>query len=155
MRDFTCRIVVPAIIAAVALSAGASWSELGDAVDLGEYQWENRLLLVFAPTGAEPLYQALHESLVERGAEIEDRDLVVFEVFESGPSTEDGESIDPATARLLRQRFRVPSGAFSVILVGKDGGVKLARQDQTSIDEIFALIDSMPMRRQEMLREKP
>jgi hypothetical protein len=65
----------------------------------------------------------------------------------------DEEPLSPATARLLRERFRVPSGAFSIILVGKDGGVKLDRQDRTSLEEIFALIDSMPMRQQEMRRK--
>ena len=76
-------------------------------------------------------------------------------MLENGPSSQDGEALDPAEARLWRERFRVPSGAFSVILVGKDGGVKLERQDRTSLEEIFALIDSMPMLQQEMRRENP
>jgi hypothetical protein len=149
------RTVIPAIIAVVAFSAGASESDAEGAVDLSHYQWKNRLLLVFAPTPEEPSFHALQESLVARGAGIADRDLVVFEVLESGPSTRDGEPLDPATARQLRERLRVPSGAFSLILVGKDGGVKLDRQDRTSLVEIFALIDSMPMRQQEMRRDNP
>ncbi len=122
-------------------------------MDLRQYQWANRLLLVFAPALGEPLFRALHESVAERRADIEDRDLVVFEMLETGPSNQDGEALDPEEARLLRERFRVPSGTFSVILVGKDGEVKLERQDRTSLEEIFALIDSMPMRQQEMRRE--
>jgi hypothetical protein len=34
--------------------------------------------------------------------------------------------------------------------VGKDGSVKLNRQEQTRLEDIFALIDAMPMRREEM-----
>ena len=147
------RTIVSAIVAAVSFPAGASESEVGSTVDLRRYQWENRLLLVFAPTHGEPLFQALHESVAARGLDIEDRDLVFFEVVENGPSTQDGETLNPAASRLLRERFDVPEGAFSVILVGKDGGIKLERQDRTSLDEIFALIDSMPMRQQEMRRE--
>jgi hypothetical protein len=149
------RTILPAIIAVVAFSVGVSESEEGSAVDLTRYRWENRLLLVFAPTHGEPSFEALHESVAARGPDIEDRDLVVFEVLEDGPSTRDGETLNPAAARLLRERFDVPSGAFSVILVGKDGGVKLQRQDRTSLEEIFALIDTMPMRQREMRRENP
>jgi hypothetical protein len=149
------RTIVPAIIAVVAYPAGASESEVGGAVDLRRYQWEKRLLLVFAPTHGEPSFQTLRESVAARQSDIEDRDLVVFEMLENGSSTKDGKTLNPAAARLLRERFDVPSGAFSVILVGKDGGVKLERQDRTSLEEIFALIDSMPMRQREMRRENP
>ena len=149
------RAVVPAIIAVVAFSAGASQSELEGAVDLSQYEWKNRLVFVFAPTREEPSFHTFHESLMAREADVADRDLVVFELLESGPSTRDGESLDPAAARLLRERFGVPDGAFSIILVGKDGGVKLDRQQRTSLEEIFALIDSMPMRQHEMRRENP
>jgi len=149
------RAVIPAITAVVALSADASERGVEVAVDLGEYQWKNRVLLIFAPARGEPLFQTLHDSLMVRGADLADRDLVIFEVFESGPSTEGGEPLDPETARLLRKKFQVPNGAFSVILVGKDGGVKLDRQERSSLEQIFALIDSMPMRQHEMRRENP
>ena len=151
----TFRTIIPAITAVVAFSAGASEPEVGDAADLSHYQWKNRLLLVFAPSREEPMFRTLHDSLGARRADVADRDLVVLEVLESGPSTEDGVRLDPATAKLLRERFRVPGEDFSVILVGKDGGVKLDRRDQTSLEVIFALIDSMPMRQLEMRRNNP
>ena len=39
---------------------------------------------------------------------------------------------------------------FSSDIIGKDGGVKLNRQNRTQLKDIFALIDAMPMRREEM-----
>jgi hypothetical protein len=36
------------------------------------------------------------------------------------------------------------------LLIGKDGGVKLRSSEPVSVKDIFGLIDSMPMRRQEM-----
>jgi hypothetical protein len=147
------RTVVSAVIALMGLSAVGSTGERENTVDLKQYQWKNRLLLVFAPTREEPSFKALHDSTVARRADVEDRDLVVFELLESGPSSVDGDPLDPATARQLRNRFGAPPGGFSVVLVGKDGGVKLDRQDRTSLEEIFALIDSMPMRQEEMRRQ--
>ena len=43
----------------------------------------------------------------------------------------------------------VPASNF-VALIGKDGGVKLRDEAMVSNEDLFALIDSMPMRRQEM-----
>ena len=37
-----------------------------------------------------------------------------------------------------------------LILLGKDGGIKLKRNDRVKFEEIFSLIDSMPMRKDEM-----
>jgi hypothetical protein len=53
----------------------------------------------------------------------------------------------------LRGEFKVPVGDFAFILIGKDGTVKL-RSNQTVLSgDLFALIDSMPMRREEMGRK--
>ena len=40
--------------------------------------------------------------------------------------------------------------SFRVVLIGKDGGVKLRQEEPISVADLFALIDSMPMRKQEM-----
>jgi Domain of unknown function (DUF4174) len=53
-------------------------------------------------------------------------------------------------ASALRKRYNVRQGVFAVLLVGKDGGVKLNHQNETRLEDIFALIDFMPMRREEM-----
>jgi hypothetical protein len=37
-----------------------------------------------------------------------------------------------------------------VLLIGKDGGVKLRAEEPLPAAEFFALIDTMPMRRREM-----
>ena len=62
-------------------------------------------------------------------------------------------SLDAQTAAALREKFDSPPGRFTVILVGKDGGVKLMRYTGTRLNDIFALIDAMPMR-QEEIRQK-
>ena len=42
---------------------------------------------------------------------------------------------------------------FRLILIGKDGWIKLNTR-KTSLEEIFSLIDTMPMRQEEMLNDK-
>ena len=49
----------------------------------------------------------------------------------------------------MSQQFVVSSSGFQLLLLGKDGGVKL-RSSTASLEDIFSLIDTMPMRRREM-----
>ena len=122
-------------------------------VDFEQFKWKNRLLLVFAPDSNHPLFESLRRDISTRTHEVDDRDLVVFEILGVGTSKRDGTQLDPHTAASLRERFNVSTKAFSLILVGKDGGVKLRRNDPVNLEEIFRLIDSMPMRQDEMLQK--
>ena len=119
-------------------------------MDLTQFQWKNRLLFLFAPDRSDPLFKNLQSELIAKKSEVKDRDLVVFEVLERGPSRMNTAPIDRQAADSIRDRFSVPQNTFSLILVGKDGGIKLKRHDQASLEEVFELIDSMPMRQNEM-----
>ena len=50
--------------------------------------------------------------------------------------------------RVLSQKFSVSSNDFKLVLIGKDGEVKL-RTSNPSLEAVMTLIDSMPMRQQE------
>lgn len=122
-------------------------------MDLDQFRWKNRLLFLFSPNQNHPLFQKLQKSISNMKPEVEDRDLVVFEILESGLSSANELDIDPKTAQSFREKYDVLPGRFTVVLVGKDGGVKLSRYRDTRLDDIFGLIDSMPMRQQE-IRQK-
>jgi hypothetical protein len=123
------------------------------AADLTPYRWQNRILLVFSPTESYPDYAAFNRSLERERPEVKDRDLVVFRLFEKAPSRVEQQTLLPEDADRLRRRFGVRTGRLTVILIGKDGGVKWQREHRATLKEIFERIDRMPMRRQEM-REK-
>lgn len=118
--------------------------------DLKQYQWKNRLLLLFSPSPENPAYQALVRELQEQASGVRERNLLVFHVIEQGKSFLDSREIAATEARALQQRFGIEPGVFTVVLVGKDGGVKLKRADRVALADIFGLIDSMPMRQREM-----
>ncbi len=122
-------------------------------IDLANYQWENRILMVFSPAPFHAEFTAFERQLTENAAGVRDRDLVVFRVFEAGESRLEDRPLPAAEADELRRRFKAEPGRLTVILIGKDGGVKMTRERHADLQEIFDRIDSMPMRRQEM-REK-
>jgi hypothetical protein len=121
-----------------------------DSIDLGGYQWENRLLLIFAPSAEEPDYRALLEQIRAQESGIRERDVIVFQVLARGESRKGEASITKGAGDALRDRFNVKPNQFTVILVGKDGGEKLRRTSALDLRDVFGLIDSMPMRQEEM-----
>jgi hypothetical protein len=122
-------------------------------VDLSSYRWRHRLLLIFTPSADVPAYQALVEKLNQERAEVIDRDLIVFRLVDQGKSQVGKAVLSPQGAETLRRHFGVPKNEFRVILIGKDGGVKLS-QRSVDLADVFGLIDSMPMRQREMQEKR-
>jgi len=137
-----------------AILPGTSRNAMAMPLNLDQFHWKNRLLFLFAPNRNHPFFGSLHRALVAQQAEVVDRDLVIFEILESGPSSINTNWLDPQTAQSLRDKFNIARSEFTVILIGKDGGIKLNRQDQTRLEDVFALIDAMPMRQEEMRQKK-
>jgi hypothetical protein len=141
-------LLIIAWVGALSIFAGEEAVPMN--VDFETFKWKNRLLLVFAPDSSLPLLQSLQGDISTRKHEVDDRDLVVFEILGVGTSKRDGTQLAPQAAASLREQFGVSPNAFSLILVGKDGGIKPRRNYPVKLEEIFRLIDSMPMRQDEM-----
>lgn len=109
--------------------------------------------MIFAASTADANYEVLNESISRLSVEIDDRDMLIFRIFESGPSWVADKPLPKSGAASLRRQFGLGADRFTVVLVGKDGGVKMSKQDNVDLQAIFNLIDSMPMRQQEK-REK-
>jgi len=139
-----------AVILFIALSIFGSRDAMSMVMDFDQFKWKSRLLFIFASERNDPFFRDLKGEISDRKNEVDDRDLVVFEILESGPSTMNTTQMDPQTAASLRKHFDLTQQTFALILLGKDGGIKLKRNDPVKLDDIFTLIDSMPMRKDEM-----
>lgn len=117
------------------------------------YKWKNRPLLVFAGDEADRSL-AEQRAIVEQNASgFRERDMAVIYVVGGNVSAIFGQAPPVQSANALRKRFNVSLASFRAILVGKDGGSKLSASSQLSANRMFSLIDSMPMRRNEMRRQ--
>jgi hypothetical protein len=119
-------------------------------MDLTQFQWKNRLLFLFAEDASDPIFTNLQRQIMDQKDEVADRDLIVFEVPAKGPARMGTAPLDRQQADSIRNHFDIPGNTFSLILVGKDGGIKLKREDRVDLSDVFGLIDSMPMRQREM-----
>jgi hypothetical protein len=118
---------------------------------LSAERWHSRPLVLVAPRADDPSALALLHALEppDMQAALADRQIVVFTIL-SGQGTRNGQRLDPAqTAALLAALGLRADGPATTLLLGKDGGVKL-RGAELTLPVIFATIDQMPMRRQEV-----
>ena len=118
--------------------------------NLSSQKWQNRVLLVFAPSVDNHSYQQQMQLFNQHQNGFTDRDLVLVQVLATDKSYANGQLIDESSAVKLRNRFGVDQENFQVILVGKDGGVKRSDTTPVKAAAIFEQIDAMPMRQQEM-----
>jgi hypothetical protein len=114
-------------------------SASADADPLARYRWNARVLVVFAVGEGDPQLARQRDLLAGARHGVTERDLVVLEAI--GSSSE---------AERLRRQLGVPGDQFRAVLVGKDGRPKLTETAAIAPDRLFATIDAMPMRRQEM-----
>jgi hypothetical protein len=134
------------ITAHVGLAAAALFAALtvGGALasndPLASYRWRARVLVVVSPepNDARLVQQKAIYRSIRQGAE--ERDMALVEAVGNN-----------AEARALRRSLSLGDG-FRAVLVGKDGGVKLSSAEPLGADQLFPLIDAMPMRQDEMRR---
>ena len=105
-------------------------------INLSDFLWVNRPIVVLADSPEDPRFMEQMRLLNTRMPELIDRDVVVIT------------DTDPSAETKLRQKLR-PRG-FMLVLIGKDGGIKLRKPFPWNVREISRVIDKMPMRRQEM-----
>jgi Domain of unknown function (DUF4174) len=128
---------------AVLAQAGRTDGVVIDAagVTLAEFKWIKRPVLIFADSPNDPAFQRQIDLIEAQATALTEYDVVVIA------------DADPAARSLLRQRFR-PRG-FSLLLLDKDGEVKIRKPLPWDVREITHAIAKFPLSRQEQLERYP
>ncbi|MFN3936937.1 MAG: DUF4174 domain-containing protein [Gemmobacter sp.] len=120
----------------------AEWGPVDAAeVALEDFLWQRRPIVVFADSAADPQFERQMRLFEANTAALVERDVIVVV------------DTDPAARNPARTRLR-PRG-FSLVLMEKDGEVKLRKPSPWDVREIANTIDKWPLRRQEMLERRP
>lgn len=104
--------------------------------ELADFLWLNRVLVVFADTERDPAFRQQMDMLQTRPSDLIERDVIVLT------------DTNPAEASAIREELR-PRG-FGLVLIDKDGKVKLRKPSPWSAREITHSIDKMPSRIEEL-----
>jgi len=101
-----------------------------------------RRVLLFAPTSNKQ-HLLKQQAIFQSDAEgMKERDLKVSAIIYS------------LDLKSTFKKYNVSATEFTFILIGKDGGEKLRRNSLVSLQELYQLIDGMPMRKIEMKKSK-
>jgi len=119
-------------------------------LDLDSLRWKKRVLALFSPSESDASFQLQKQGLASSEEGVLERDLLVLEIIEQGQSRVGNRMLSEKSVQDIRKRLGSQTGLFQVLLIGKDGGVKLRSSEPVSMKDLFGLIDSMPMRQQEM-----
>jgi len=115
-----------------------------------------RPLLLFARSVKDPEFVRQIDELRAHASEVKERDIIVVPVVSNDTVTSQPQAELPNTelsrseASAARSRFKVNADSFRVVLIGKDGSQKHSSKTPVAFDKLSALVDSMPMRKQEI-----
>ena len=112
-------------------------------VDPAAYKWQRRLVVIFADSPLDPVFLEQMDLLTERPQDLVERGVLVIT------------DTVPEARSPLRQMLR-PHG-FSLVLIDKDGQVKLRKPRPWDVREISRAIDKTELRQEELrrMRERP
>ncbi len=105
---------------------------------LKEYLWKRRVVLSFSAAESTPERILLLNQIEQYQCEFDDRQMVHIDLIAGSNDHQ-----------LLSREFSVPNKDFNLVLLGKDGDVKLLTS-QPSLENLLSLIDTMPMRQREL-----
>ena len=110
------------------------------AKQLSELSWKKRLLIVSYNQKEDQLLNSANEFISINKCELEDRNLeiIFYEKFKNKKFT---------TPKFLENKY-------GIWLIGYDGMIKNSSSDDKIFLRLFDLIDSMPMRKDEIIKDK-
>lgn len=145
------RTLVAVAIVTLVAAAGATFTAVPPAAAIETYRWKKRPVIVFAPSDQDARLVRQKSIVGGNRTAFLDRDIVVIYVV-GGTLSHDLGPGPGVNAGALRSKFRIGEAGFRVLLVGKDGGVKIDSPTPLAAADLFAEIDRMPMRRDEIRR---
>jgi hypothetical protein len=115
-----------------------------EAQQLSDYNWKNRIVIL--SDNAADFKNAVKalKTISAFKKELNERDIILF-------LYRDGKLYDTdLNLTAMNTSNTIPKAFTGYLLIGKDGGIKSKERYPIDPEQIFTLIDGMPMRRAEM-----
>jgi hypothetical protein len=93
-----------------------------------DFRWENRIVIIFSDSETDSLYREQLSNIEGSEDGFLERDIITFHIFRDGNSRLGTEILHNATVRTIRKKFAEDNPDFRLLLLGKDGGVKLQKK---------------------------
>ena len=130
-------------IAVIGLIMGATMTAQAKTVSLSEFRGKNRILVVVGPSAQDSSLIAQRRIFQQASTGMAERDVVLVEAAGNDDR-----------ARDIRSHLSISGDSFRAVLVCKDGNSAFSTAKPVTAAELFGKIDAMPMRRDEMRKQK-
>jgi len=142
------------IIGLTLLILGSTYLNVLKGQELDNHRWKNRILIVQTNNEKSESYMNQLKEFNNSIEGFKERKLVLYQFVNSKfKFTDFGQTNNDGSWDSLSKSFHVKSEEkeyFKIILIGLDGGIKLEQTKLLEKEDLFDLIDSMPMRRSEL-----
>jgi hypothetical protein len=126
---------------------------LGSAQDLSKHRWENRLVLFITDDENNSTFQSQVAEFMKDLTGLNERKIIIYQVMPEEYKTGLNGNKKIKSTRLYNDYKKTDAG-FEVVLLGLDGRIKLQRSELLPLEDLYAIIDAMPMRRREIERRE-
>lgn len=117
--------------------------------NMEQHQWKNRVIILYAEDQYQDLLEQQFNVLNDNPILLVERKLVIYKC-----NQESCLFYDLSNDVQVLPKLEMKQKEFQFTLIGLDGSVKLSSQELVTKDQLFALIDSMPMRKQEIKQKQ-
>ena len=126
--------------------------------NLQKHKWENRILIVKTSDIKSKKYQEQLKEFRNSIEEMIDRKFLLYQIigndfvlidYKNSELNNSGKISGKSIEKILNEKEN-----FEVILIGLDGEIKLQQTEILIKEDLYKIIDSMPMRRDELRRNR-
>lgn len=123
-----------------------------NAQDISSHKWNDRLIIIMVKDSNNEILKNQLSELRNSRQGLKERRLIVYqslpEKYQTGLTNENSW----IESNRIYNRLKQSDSDFEIVLIGLDGGVKLRKNELLKCEELFGVIDQMPMRKAEMKR---
>ena len=130
---------LPFLLIVAILVMGNSHSPLSLDKIISNFEWKKRIVLLIADKGDVKLIRGAESFFLERACQNEKRNLELFKIIG-----------DEITKYKIPKRYE---GRRGIWLIGYDGGDKAYSRDLSLLNQLYEIIDEMPIRKNEILQQ--
>ena len=102
---------------------------------------ENKVLIIFAPDNRDPDYETVLLNLAKDPLGIDERNIVIFELFVEGGLQPDNTPMSEEEVGVFRKIYQAEAERFQIILLNEEKAEIHKSADLMNSKEIFSIFD--------------
>lgn len=114
------------------------------------YLWQKRVVILFTPNIDNTDYVAQKKILNDSQKGLLERDVIIIDVVDFNFVSFDGQKQPHIATKHFYNAYEADPKEFTFILLGKDGEEKWRQPKVMNINDLYGIIDAMPMRQREI-----